>query len=62
MLSSSSSFQEHIDAGKNGSCDLILKERDCQLQYNKVDTQAVLSQIAETSCSGEGDMFSLKLT
>ena len=58
---SSSSFQDHIDAGKDSSCDLILKEKNCQQQYNKVDTKSVLDQIAE-SCSGENDMFSLKLT
>lgn len=42
MLSSSSSFQDHIDAGKDSSCDLILKEKNCQQQYNKVDTKSVL--------------------
>ena len=42
----------------------MLKEKNLHHeQYNKSDPQSVLQQIGESAaCSGENDMFSLKLT
>jgi len=60
----SSSFQDHIDAGnKSSTCDLVLKEKHLHNeQYNKSSCESVLNQIGESACSAENDMFSLKLT
>ena len=59
----SSSFQDHIDAGKNKSCDLVLKEKNLHNeQYNKSACESALNQLGESDASGENDMFSLKLT
>lgn len=55
----SSSFQDHIDAGHNGNCGLVLKESSLNdQQYNKSACETALSQIGD---SNENDMFSLKL-
>ena len=63
MSSISSSFQDHINAGVKPSCELVLKEKNLHTeQYNKVSHEAALNQIGDSACSGENDMFSLKLT
>lgn len=64
MSTISSSFQDHIDAGKaSNSCPLVLKETNLHNeQYNKSPQEQVLNQIPESTCPAENDMFSLKLT
>ena len=64
MSSISSSFQDHIDAKPaSDECALVLKENNLNTEkYNNSQCQSALQQISDDTCSGENDMFSLKLT